>query len=256
LSDQAEESKSNKGLPDVLAYLSKVWELKWFLRIACVALCADTVLTYFSDAGLLGWKFDLADVTNHAGYVIAALLGICLVMSLALPFLAACVQAALVLSGLASRYIGILDEAARERGFVTLRKLRDHAYATESQFLLNIAKSREQHCQTEVASEKELAALLFGFAVLASVDVVMGLGGHARTLGATIWLSGTWGQVVLGISLLGTCAMLKECWFSTDNAEWVRFPPLAKALLEKEAKEKARTYGVPGAPAFRRRSDQ
>lgn len=171
MSNQNDNPGSDKNLPEGLQYLSKVWEPVWFLRIACVLLFADIALANLTGGGLLRWKFDLPALMNYAGYLAASLLIFCLIMSLGLPCLALCIQWALTWLPVSISKPGLTTDEARSIGLVTLTELRDHAYAEQSQFVLGIVKSHEARFKAELASDRELASLLFGFTGLALVDL-------------------------------------------------------------------------------------
>jgi hypothetical protein len=242
LSYPSDGQKSHKSLPVGLQYLSKVWEPTWFLRIACALFFADIALAHFTGNGLLGRKFELTDLSNHAGDLAASLLGFCLLMSLGLPCFALCIRGLLLLlSHWIPTFEGkqrLTDKMARSRGFVTFSELRDHAYDQQSQFVLDVAKAREERVQAELASDSELAALLFEFTVIALTDMIYGVYGHTKTMLGAIWPLGQSGVVTLLILLMVVGIFLKEIWFPSDSPnKWVRFPPLAKAISDEEDKK-------------------
>ncbi|WP_188795504.1 hypothetical protein [Dyella nitratireducens] len=251
MSDQDDGPGADKKLPEGLQYLSKVWEPVWFLRIACVLLFADIALANLTGGGLLRWEFDLPALMNHAGYLAASLLIFCLIMSLGLPCLALCIQWMLTWLPISLSKPSLTTDEARSLGLVTLTELRDHAYAEQNQFVLNIVKLYEARFKAELAGDRELASLLFGFTALALADLCWDVGGTAKTLLATIWPSGQLGMAIFAGSLLVIGILLRECWFPPSR-NWVRFPLLARALADKEAARRREVYGETDVPAYRR----
>ncbi|MBL5862106.1 hypothetical protein JBO49_15930 [Serratia fonticola] len=246
---EAEHNKpdtSQPGLTSGFGIIEKIWEWSWALRFSSIVLFVDIALILRSGEGMLNWSTAGHEkLLGNLGLLAASVAVFGLFVAILLPVLELLVQS------ICHFFSGLVPSSFNERdyqrpiGCVLAHKVRERALRDKDDFMMSEYRRHKAKKDSDQAFRNQVGRLTFGALLLAVIDIMLPVVGHAETslISSAIQYTGDYGLMIAGLVVLGGIALLNAVWFKSPQLDWMYYPPLADEETAKELKSRG---GVPG----------
>lgn len=239
----AERTDGPSVIEKGLGMLERAWEAQWALRLICGVLFFDTVTMLHSHRGLLQWSaVDNAQWSN-VGWLAIVVVSFSAMVALVLPVtLTALRQIVEIVLTWLPTFPTVEDNRPYQRplDYVFASDLRRLAMNDKDDFLLRLYEAHEQTRKEGVRSRELVGELTAAALVAAGMDVVVAhwMPASDGLIDAIIQGLSGWAYPVIAVVLLMGGSILKWAWFSETPPQLIYYPPLDRALIDKERKSK------------------
>jgi hypothetical protein len=246
---EAEHNKpdtSKPGLTSGFGIIEKIWEWSWALRFSSIVLFVDIALILRSGEGVLNWSTAGHEkLLGNLGLLAASVAVFGLFVAILLPVLE--VFAQFIFRLFHKLVPSPIDEREYQRphGCVLAHKVRNRALRDKDDFMMSEYRRHKAKKDSDQAFRNQVGRLTFGALLLAAIDIMLTVIGHAEPslIYSAIQYTGDYGILMAGLVLIGGIGLLNAVWFKFPQLDWMYYPPLAD---EEAAKELESRRGVPG----------
>ncbi|MBS0159851.1 MAG: hypothetical protein JSS26_14835 [Nitrospira sp.] len=241
--NDADKTDGTSAVEKGLVILERAWDAQWALRLICLVLFLDMAMMLRVGRGLWQWSVDDKALLGDVGWVALLVVAFSFVVAIVIPVVVAVLrQLIATVLGVLPAFLTTSNEPLYQRplGYAPIREFRNLALRERDDFLFRMYEAHERGRRAERLSKERAGELTAGalLAALADWSFEQWIPGSVGLIGAMLEALSAWAPLVVGSILLCAGFILKLAWFLDTPPDVIYYPPLDRALRDKESESR------------------